>query len=176
MGKTKGISSAEDRYVNVQVRQCLKAADGDAPKAVEILIARLYHDDNLWETLVERFLEAGCYSLVLQARAEERRRHWKAQQNVIAEQEKGGGRLLQATRARIASILEYPLSTGVKLGEATRKELEAERELFRGQAQVATNRAEWFGLIAAPLKAQQKVKSHWTAMALDALLDQCGRS
>ena len=133
------------------MREEMKKSDSDLTAAVKAAQRRLDKDDKLYKELVVPMIrsaldEAGRNVLVLA-----RRSAWRTPQ------ESGEAKVSDAKRAglrrlAVVNLMEWPLSQGKRLGDATRPTILSESASLIASGSTQVLRGEWLRLVAGRLK------------------------
>lgn len=136
--------------VSKAAAEALAKADGDVKAATAAMLAKVRKSRPLREALTEPLLEQACYAAITKQCRRQRNIVWTAPNYTAG----GNG---QRVIALATSLLDFPLPGGRRLGEATREEVMAGAQFYRGHADDMAHKARWLARIAAELKPEQRV-------------------
>lgn len=147
--------STHDRS-RARVRQvadeCIEEVGGDWTAAADRFRQRLDSDRELYDELVAPLIEGAIWDAIRGASSRQRRRF--CEESAPAHGSEGAEAL---ARANERDLLDYPLTGGVRLGDATRDVLIEQIALHRAQARGNLIAATWLRKIADVLKDDERV-------------------
>lgn len=141
---------------------------GDVQAATKHMAARIRADRALRDALTDPLIDVACYDAVSGVIRKERRVVWMAPE-VTSDT---GARIIQLASGNAASLMDFPLPGGKKLGDATRAEVSAAAEFYRRQAVDMSSKAVWLRFVAQSVPENQRVSEAMTSERLIELRDR----
>lgn len=145
-------------------RRFLDEADGSTYAATQALQAKIASDKALRAAIASEAIMAATYAAVQKEVRQDRRSIWESAGSP-QRSKTGVAALAEGIRN---SLMDFPLSGGVRLRDATREEVEAQSSLYASVARDTGHKARWLALIAGRINPGQKVGSALTEADLKA--------
>ena len=148
---------------------CLTDADGDWTKAASAMGAQIRADKRLYKELMDPLVDGAVWNEIRRAASQSRRHFWSSatQPLVIGDPSSKQRDGLQALGR--ANLLDYPLSKGLKVGDAFSDQLTKEAEMYGAFAQANARTGVWLRLIAGSTPAGARVRDALTHDDLERL-------
>lgn len=133
------------------MREEMKKVDGDLAAAIKAARKRLHADPKLYGDLVEPMIAAALDEAGRHVLGDARRTAWRPAQP------SGEAKASAAVRAGLvrlaaSNLMDYPLSQGKRLGDATRPTILSEAASLVTAGRGQTLRGEWLRLVAGRLR------------------------
>ncbi len=128
-------------------REALEERDGNVAKAAGLLASRLRRDEKLLDTVVEE-------AITEVARARAHKLNTRVREAVIRSASRADVEALADGLA--ASFLDFPLSTGVRLRDATRDAIQTQAEIYRRMHVNTGHKFRWLERIAQAVPVGKK--------------------
>lgn len=151
-------------------RQALTDAKGDVVRATELMVGRVLRDQTLYRQLLDPLARTACYDVIRQICRSDRRAIWNSAQPSTDDQR---ARVIALAGGVRASLMDFPLPGGLRLGDAQRADLSAAAAFFSRQATDMGRKARWLGLIAQSLPDEKSVSEVLTDARLSELKAAC---
>ncbi len=135
-------AAAEFQTLASVARSCLDASDGNWEAAAKLMRTRLDKNPGLFRELIEPMIEEAIWRNIRHVAHTDRRAY-----SVSANADSADG-LRAMALTEYKKWLDYPLSGGVKLGDAGREKLLIESEMHDGFARGNAAKAKWLAEIA----------------------------
>lgn len=149
-------------------RDCLRACKGNIVSAAAEMLGRLRDDETLMLACMEELIAEAA-----RVEIEAAHRHTRAAiLSGIGKPPRVDGDVKLNAIAATFSLFDYPLAGGLKLGDATRDEIEAQATIHRAAAIDHGHKARWFQAIAAECPAGKPVRAAINAARLEKLFEQ----
>lgn len=160
---------AKDKKQQIAVaKDCLKKAKGNLAKATELMMRRVKADEVLYRLFLDPFLQQACYTILGEIGRHNNDTVWR-----------GGSRSPYAERQGVIvygeGLLGWMLLGRIRLGDATKADLEEGIRHYRAQSDDMAIKAAWLSLIDDQLPKGAKVKDAFTAIQLEHLQEQARR-
>jgi hypothetical protein len=143
----------KDDAVAEAVADAMMIHPTDVQKATAHMLASVRASRKLRDALTEPLLRSACYDAIRAAYRRERRVIWTAPGYDASQ---GADRAVSYAQA---SLLDFRLPHGTRLGDATRADIAEAEGLYRAQADDMAHKGRWLALIAQGLPADQKVSA-----------------
>jgi hypothetical protein len=129
----------------------LECASGNWDKACEIMEQILFNDDEVYTKFGTPLLKSAIRHEIVDCVSSSRDQFWAPPQPDRAK--KDGGLL----RVAASNLLNFPLAGGLRLGDATKAQLEENANLSLKRARTYALHGRWYELIAKGLKRKETV-------------------
>lgn len=146
-------------------RECIDEANGDRAEAAKTLRHRIDVDGDLRREMIEPMLDKACWNQIRAVAHKERRPYWSESAASVNEDKAAGVRSVAVQHAR--QWLDYPLSCGKRLADATNADVIAEAEMHDMNARTNAIRAAFYRKIATAMQDAEKVSDVLTNNQLD---------
>ncbi len=153
--------------VSQAASEALAKAGGDVREATKAMVAKVRKSRQLRDALTEPLIEQACYAAITAQCRKARSRVWTPPNY----SEGGNG---ERVIALARGLLDFPLPGGRRLAEATREEVIAGAQFYRGHADDMAHKARWLARVAAELQAEQRVADVLDETRLAALQQESG--
>lgn len=131
-------------------RDCLKEASGDTRKAIVAMTEFIMKNRPLLQELIAPIVLSVAEAKVRQANIDTRRR--------IIERSPDGRRRMQALAGGLmATMLDFPLSGGLLLRDATRQEVSDQAAMYEKSGSDMLRKSRWLTVIAQSIPDRKKV-------------------
>ncbi len=139
---TLAIDAFGSKHSAAQIaRDCLVEADGDWKVAARIFKKRIEFDAALFKEVAESMIDEAIWQQIKRAAYSQRQSFWSASVKAGEDDTKGIEQMAHK------NLLEYPLSGGLKLRDATKNKLKEEAEMHDTFAESNASKARWYRLI-----------------------------
>jgi len=165
-GKTKSRTEKAEESLYHLAREAYESHHGDLAECVAHLSRTLQKSKQTYQALVDALVEKALWDTMRSVRS-------RLRESLEPRTEDSGVDGLRAVARRTqASLLEYPLSAGISLGDATAAELAMEAELREKQARTNARNARWFRLIEELVGPSKRVRDVLDEATLQGLYAQ----
>jgi len=171
------IAEEEEKPTLAQLaREAAVEADWNTNHASAVLFGRLSRDKALLQSVVQD----AVYDAVHQ-HVEEAMRHRRVTliRQVQAERQAGvdrKGAALALANSIAASLFDFPLAGGVKLGDATGEQVAEAARRYSAQASDMSIKGAWLHTVAKRVPPDKRVRDVCTAADLDTLLQKAQKN
>lgn len=132
---------------NELATQAMEQCDGDVLKATEYLEQTARKDVGVWKALTEGLLRNACYDACRGICRSERRIIWNSPNYSAG----GNG---ERVKQHAETLMDWPLPGGMKLRDATKKDLLEASTFYQKQASKMAAISGWLGAIANKVKTK----------------------
>jgi hypothetical protein len=142
-----------------------KATEGakNAEDAAKALLAMAKADPDLYRKIMEPYEFSACRDAIDRLRLNERAAIWKAAQG----ETRSNTSVRALARANTYTLLDFPLPSGTRLGDATVSDLTDAIGVYRAQASDMARKARFLELVCGRLKEGQRVSEALTPKELE---------
>lgn len=138
---------------------CLEQSNGDPKKASQLMRERLDSSDNLRDAVTRPLIDGAIWTLITKAMRQTRSNYFKQTNNErqgLAVVRTGGTKGIEAVSAR--NWYDYPLAGGLKLGDATKNDVNEQITIHLREVETNRQRAEFFKRIVDRIPDGKKVR------------------
>jgi hypothetical protein len=160
------LKAGETSRVQEAVQEVLTAAENDVVKATALLQARVMEDRDLYREIMDPLVRTACYDLLRRLQKSERRIIW---QSDFSKPEDHRSRVIALAGGTLSSLLNFPLPSGLRLGDATRQDVLSAAAFYAKQANDMAVKSCWLELVAKRVKEGTIVRDVLDDRALIAL-------
>jgi len=158
------MSSSEDEAEVTMAglaRECLVAANHSQNAAMDLMADKILRDAELMDRFARPLIRKACSEVI-------GRTMTIVRTSVMMPQPESDGRgaVIALAAGNRATLYDFPLPGGKRLGEATGEEVTAAARFYDAQATDMTVKAKWLSLIAKKVKKAETVSK---ALSLDDL-------
>jgi hypothetical protein len=143
---------------------CLEEADGDWSMAAELMRKRIEEDADLRSEILKPLIDGAIWTLIRNA-AHRTRTSWKPSE----EAEAAHGESVARIRRVAASLYDWPLPGGIKLGRATAQTLEEAISIYESNEKRNGARKAWLREIKSKVKGDKTVAECLTEAQIERL-------
>lgn len=126
-------------------KECYDATNGDWNKAAALMRRRIEKNEELFKELMQPLIDQACWAAIRSVCHHERAAFVSSISRTGIDDASG---LRAIVETEIKRWLDYPLSSGIKLGDADREKLETEAEMHARFASANARKAAFFEAIA----------------------------
>jgi hypothetical protein len=151
-------------------RECLEICNGDVADATKEMIGRVHRSRGLRDALTAPLIDGACYDAIRSEQHANRRVIW----NTTNKSGEDPGERFR--KFATASLMDFPLLNGKRLGDAEREEVSGTQKFYEAQSRSMGVRAAWLRLILVKLPPHKKVGDVLTEKQLLAMQVAAERS
>jgi len=129
--------------------EALEKAKGDVIKATAIMAKRVLDNDVLYHRLMDPLVQNACYDVVRGLIRKNRGQIYNMPQPTPERASLG---VLSLATGLLATLLDFPLPGGKRLGDATRVEINGHVVFYETQSKDMRIKARWLKLVAGRLR------------------------
>ena len=137
-----------ENLVSKAAKKAIQKAGDDLEKAVSAFERSVRKNQDLRDALLEPLVHEACYTVVSRQFRSERRSIWDRAQHTSAPVAQGEDQAQRVVHLAIGTLLMFPLPGGMRLGDATRGEIETAAQFYHSQATNMAVKGRWLDLVA----------------------------
>jgi hypothetical protein len=144
-------------------RDCYQAARGDVKRAAKIMQRQVSNNRELLSQLSEEFIRFTCVEATGQIMRSERLKTW-----LPPNYDKGGNghRITDLVTGNRAMMMDFPLPSGKRIGDAVASEVRDAAAFYGKQAKDMGHKARWLSLVADCVAKNKTVRESLTEKKL----------
>lgn len=150
-------------------REAMTACNGDPKEAAKSMREIVMSDPALSRAMLDTVVDAGCWRYVRNIMQNQRTSAWNWSAGAKKDPVSSDNGLALLATANVMSLLDYPMSDGTRLGEASKELLLHDAQMLESHIKTMAHRARWFNAIAGKLPKNKIVQQVFTNDALERL-------